>query len=135
MHHQQMQHHKMQLNRSSSSLHAMHPSAYSSRANTGLGLPSMAIPKNSSLHRFSVDALAGTGSSDTSSKEEEQLLNVTSDDEENSIASWDEDIGLDDEEDEDEEIDVGPLSPTAVSTTSESSRDDRTSPTTKRRKH
>lgn len=69
---------------------------------------------NSSLHRFSVDALAGTGSS---TKAKSHLLNVTSD-EENSVASWDEA----DDDDEDDDIDVGPLSPTAVSTTSESSR-------------
>ena len=83
---------------------------------------------SSSLHRFSVDALAGTGN--CSDSKDEQLLNVTSDDDDNSIASWDEDIGIDDD-DEDEEIDVGPMSPTAVSTTSESSR---ASPIHKRRK-
>lgn len=115
---------------------SMHPAFGGGRAHGNNGLNGLAgMGKNSSLHRFSVDALAGT-TSDTSSKEE-QLLNVTSDDDENSIASWDEDIGLDDdddEEEEDEEIDVGPLSPTAVSTTSESSRDG-TSPAVKRRKH
>lgn len=127
--HQQMQHQKMQLHSGRSSLHHSLHSAFSSR-NSSLGLSG--ANKNSSLHRFSVDALAGTASSDTSSKEE-QMLNVTSDDDDNSIASWDEDIGIDDEE-EDEEIDVGPLSPTAVSTTSDSSRGG-TSPAIKRRKH
>lgn len=124
--HQQMAHQKLQMHssRNASSMHSLH-SAFGGRSATGNG------NKISSLHRFSVDALAGTASSDTSSKEE-QMLNVTSDDEENSIASWDEDIGIDDEE-EDEEIDVGPLSPTAVSTTSESSRGG-TSPAIKRRK-
>ncbi|KAH9394381.1 Homeobox protein six6 [Tyrophagus putrescentiae] len=126
--HQQMAHQKLQMHssRNASSMHSLH-SAFGGRSATGNG-----NGKISSLHRFSVDALAGTAShSDTSSKEE-QLLNVTSDDDENSIASWDEDIGIDDEED-DEEIDVGPLSPTAVSTTSESSRGG-TSPAIKRRK-
>lgn len=117
--HQQMAHQKMQLHRNGSgSLHSLH-SAFSSRHSSGGSAGSRKI---SSLHRFSVDALAGTGSSDTTSSKEEQLLNVTSDDDENSIASWDEDIGIDDDEEEDEEIDVGPLSPTAVSTTSDSSR-------------
>ena len=123
-----MAHQKLQMHssRNASSMHSLH-SAFGGRSATGNG-----NGKISSLHRFSVDALAGTAShSDTSSKEE-QLLNVTSDDDENSIASWDEDIGIDDEED-DEEIDVGPLSPTAVSTTSESSRGG-TSPAIKRRK-
>lgn len=122
----------MQLHsgRNASSIHSLH-SAFSSR-NSSLSQTGGNGNKISSLHRFSVDALAGTASSDTSSKEE-QLLNVTSDDDENSIASWDEDIGIDDDDDEDEEIDVGPMSPTAVSTTSESSRGG-TSPAIKRRK-
>ena len=79
------------------------------------GTTSLANNTSNSLHRFSVDALAGTGN--TNSKKS-HLLNVTSD-EENSVASWDE---ADDDDDEDDDIDVGPLSPTAVSTTSESSR-------------
>lgn len=76
---------------------------------------------NSSLHRFSVDALAGTGSSDASQRKRD--LNVTSDEEDGSINSWDEEVGGCSDDDDDIDVDdVGPHSPTAVSTTSDSSR-------------
>ena len=88
---------------------------YNKNGTTSLGNASSNA--NSSLSRFSVEAvLSGTGNS--ADKRKSHLLDVTSD-EENSINSWDE--AYDDEEDEDE-IDVHRVSPTAVSTTSESSR-------------
>lgn len=79
---------------------------------------------NSSLHRFSVDALAGTQSSagnDRKHNSNHRQLNVTSD-EDGSITSWDDEIAGTDDDDDIDVDDVGPLSPTAVSTTSDSSR-------------
>lgn len=146
-----MHHHGHQNNHHLHNNHrGLHHPAFGSQRNSSLGILTSVSNKTSaasgssarsSLHRFSVDALAGTGShhnSDTTSSKDDDdddiPLNVTSDDE-MSLASWDEDIGIDDDDDvddvvggdadddnPDEEIDVGPLSPTAVSTTSESSR-------------
>lgn len=74
---------------------------------------------NSSLHRFSVDALAGTGSAARKRSD----LNVTDSDDEGSINSWDQDLaGCSEDEDDIDVDDVGARSPTAVSTTSDSSR-------------
>lgn len=81
---------------------------------------STTLNNNSSLHRFSVDALAGTASSASNNAKTAHLLNVTSD-EDGSLTSWDDDVPVDDDDD----FDDGPLSPTAVSTTSESSRGSR----------
>ena len=64
---------------------------------------------NSSLHRFSVDALAGTGS--------KKRGDLTSDDE-NSINSWDE-VG---DCSDDDDIDVDDVGPPISPTTSDSSR-------------
>ncbi|CAG2163815.1 unnamed protein product [Oppiella nova] len=111
--HQQIHHQKMQIhgagNRGSSvSTH------YSSGRNGSTNLSGST--NTSSLHRFSVDALASSANSANNQKS--HLLNVTSD-EDNSLASWD---AEGDDDDDDDPLDVGPLSPTAVSTTSDSSR-------------
>ena len=92
------------------------PHSGSRNGSTNLGSSTNAT---SSLHRFSVDALAGTGSSSSNQKSSHHNLNITSD-EDGSLTSWDDDVPVDDVDDEDD--DVGPLSPTAVSTTSDSSR-------------
>ncbi len=112
-----MQHQKMQIhgsgNRGSAGVGGHHGSS-GRNGSTNLG---SSANTTSSLHRFSVDALAGTGNS-ASHQKSSHLLNVTSD-EDNSLTSWD-DVPVDDDDDDD--VDVGPLSPTAVSTTSDSSR-------------
>lgn len=61
--------------------------------------------KNSSLHRFSVEALAGTGPSSTgiNSDAHKSSLNDHSDNE--SINSWDEDIPIDSDSDDDIPLD------------------------------
>jgi hypothetical protein len=71
---------------------------------------------NASLHRFSVDALAGTGSNASGKRD----LAVTSDDD--SINSWDADMAGCSEDEDDIDVDDVPPSPTAASTTSGSSR-------------
>lgn len=90
------------------------------RGGSGLG---GTTSTSSSLHRFSVDALAGTGSS----SKKRTAADLTSDDD-NSINSWDE-VGDCSEDDDIDVDDVGPLSPT----TSESSRGG-SSPTSRRRR-
>ena len=88
-------------------------SHYTKNGTTSLG----ASTNSKSLGQFSVDAMLGS-TANSGNKGKSHLLNVTSD-EENSFNSWDE---AEDEEDDDiRDIDVGPDSPTALSTTSESS--------------
>ena len=108
----QMQHQKMQIHGAAS--RGSGGSHYTKNGTTSLG----ASTNSKSLGQFSVDAMLG-GSANSANKGKSHLLNVTSD-EENSFNSWDD---AEDEEDDDiRDIDVGPDSPTALSTTSESSR-------------
>lgn len=77
---------------------------------------------NSSLHRFSVDALAGTGS--------KKRADLSSDDD-NSINSWDEVVDCSDDDDIDvDDVSGPPISPT----TSDSSRGDSSPANGRRRK-
>lgn len=76
---------------------------------------------NSSLHRFSVDALAGTGS--------KKRTDLSSDDD-NSINSWDEVVDCSDDDD----IDVDDVGPPISPTTSDSSRGDSSPANGRRRK-
>ncbi|CAG2104361.1 unnamed protein product [Medioppia subpectinata] len=113
--HQQIQHQKMQIHGAGGrgSSVTTHYSSSGRNGSTNLS----ASTNTSSLHRFSVDALASSANS--ANHQKSHLLNVTSD-EDNSLASWD--AEADDDDDDDDPLDVGPLSPTAVSTTSDSSR-------------
>lgn len=75
---------------------------------------------NSSLHRFSVDALAGTGS--------KKRGDLSSDDD-NSINSWDEVVDC-----SDDDIDVDDVGPPISPTTSDSSRGESSPANGRRRK-
>ncbi|KAI1295643.1 Homeobox protein SIX6 [Halotydeus destructor] len=97
----------------------IHGHSQSGKKDSRGGPGSTSTNTSSSLHRFSVDALAGTGSGNR-----KRDLNVVSDDEDGSINSWDEEVGgcSEDDEDDIDVDDIGHHSPNAVSTNSDSSR-------------
>ena len=113
--HQQMQQQKL-LHGSSEKKDHHHMNHHHHRSSIGGVTPGSTT---SSLHRFSVDALAGNCSSLVGGKKR-SANNLTSyeDDDDNSINSWDEQLGECSDDDDIDVDDVDPLSPT----TSDSSR-------------
>ena len=115
--HQQMQQQKL-LHGSSEKKDHHHMNHHHHRSSIGGVTPGSTT--SSSLHRFSVDALAGNCSHSLVGGKKRSANNLTSyeDDDDNSINSWDEQLGECSDDDDIDVDDVDPLSPT----TSDSSR-------------